>query len=296
MSSPQQPPQLSQFYEINYQKELGFGAWGHVYEGHRIGGSHQPTAIKVIQKRRLRHSEIKSTENEVKILHQLNHPNIIKFFNMYEDEVNFYLCFEKLSGGELFDRISKKKSYTELEARNVCKAILSAIKYCHDLDVVHRDLKPENLLMLDEHDDTNVKLIDFGFAAEASGLTLEGLLGTPIYMAPEIYRREKYGKPVDMWAFGVIVYVLLCGYAPFYHEKKEALINFIITGKFAFHDEYWSNTSAEAKDFIRQLLEVDLDRRLTVDTAMIHPWVRLSFTSLCLDISLSITFSIYQSD
>lgn len=268
-------PKLSQFYSIHYEKEIGKGISGSVYQGIRKCDK-LDVAIKLIFKKKLSSTSVSSITNEVGALQRLDHPHIVRFYNMYEDNQAYYICLELVRGGELFDRISKKTFYTEREARDICLAILSAIKHCHDRNIVHRDLKPENLMMMGLDDDTNVKLVDFGFSAEASGLTLTGHMGTPIYMAPEIYGRKAYGKPVDMWAFGVIVYILLCGYAPFSDEKRERLERRIQNGVFAFHEEYWKDSSAEAKDFISKLLSVNVSDRLTVDQAIFHPWVRCS--------------------
>ncbi|CAN0277387.1 unnamed protein product [Ectocarpus sp. 4 AP-2014] len=178
-----------------------------------------------------------------------------------------------MRGGELFDRIVKKAFYNEKEARDLCRILLDAVRYCHDLGIVHRDLKPENLLLTSQHDDANVKLADFGFARSIMGGFVSTQCGTPGYVAPEILRAESYGTSVDMWSIGVIVYILLGGYPPFHDENQTRLFRKIKAGNFKFHPEYWQSTSNEAKDLIRRLLTVDPKKRLTAAQAVTHPWL-----------------------
>ncbi|TFJ80859.1 hypothetical protein NSK_007814 [Nannochloropsis salina CCMP1776] len=162
------------------------------------------------------------------------------------------------AGGELFDRITQKSTYTEKEARDLFKVLVSAIEYMHSMDVVHRDLKPENLLLADETDDVQIKIADFGYAVRVNRNTLRSQCGTPCYVAPEILRRESYGKPVDMWSIGVITFILLAGYAPFYDEDHRRLFNKIKKAKFQFEEDTCC---------------VDPAQRLTPSQALAHPWV-----------------------
>lgn len=263
---------ISKDYIIRYGEKIGNGAFGCVYKGLRKRDK-LPVAIKLIEKKKLSSNTIRCVAVEVSVLERLNHPNIVKFHDMYEDYHAFYVCLEYVPGGELLDRITKKSVYTENQARDVCKVILGALKHVHDHNIVHRDVKPQNLIMQNQIDDTAVTLIDFGFAAEAPEPTLTGLIGTSIYMAPEIYNRRPYGKPVDMWAFGVVVFILLSGYAPFSDENQDELVESVTTASISFDATYWTCTSPEAKDFISQLLTVDPISRLTVDQALRHPWV-----------------------
>ncbi len=230
-------------------------------------------AVKVIKKATLDEDDINSITNEISALKTLNHPNIVKLYDMFEDTRCFYLVMEWIRGGELFDRISTKVFYDERDAKQLCGIILSALKHCHDHNIVHRDMKPENLLLAREDSDVEVRLVDFGFAAVDSDCTLSGVLGSPTYMAPEIWAEKAYGKPVDLWAFGVITYILLCGYAPFSADSHSVLARRIRGGKFEFHSEYWGNVSEDAKDFVSAILCVDPRRRMTVDQALAHSWV-----------------------
>jgi calcium/calmodulin-dependent protein kinase I len=141
---------------------------------------------------------------------------------------------------------------------------------------VNRDLKPENLLLTTKDDSADLKVADFGFATEVQGFSETKKCGTPAYIAPEIIQGKPYGKPIDMWSFGVILYILLGGYPPFHDAHQKKMFQTIIRGEFQFHNEYWSRTSNEAKDLIRRLLTVDMHRRLTVDDALNHPWCGLS--------------------
>ena len=265
---------ISQFYNVNYESELGKGATGQVFGGSRKADG-TVAAIKIIYRRKLNPSNATVIANEANALKKLEHVNITKLYDMYEDRVAYYMCMEMIRGGELFDRIIKKERYSEVEARSICYEILIGIKHCHDRNIVHRDLKPDNLMMASPDDDSAIKIVDFGFAVESHGMDLSGTYGTPNYMAPEIWNQEPHGKPVDMFSFGVIVYILLCGYPPFSSDKTARLKRLICTCTFAFHEEYWAQVSAEAKDFISKLIVVDMNARLTVDQALQHPWVSM---------------------
>ncbi|EKU21977.1 calcium-dependent protein [Nannochloropsis gaditana CCMP526] len=196
-------------------------------------------AMKIFTKAKLALLDVSGMLEEVSILWHLKHPNVIRFHDVLEDERHYYLVTEYMAGGELFDRITQKSTYTEKEARDLFKVLVSAIEYMHSMDVVHRDLKPENLLLA----------------------------------APEILRREPYGKPVDMWSIGVITFILLAGYAPFYDEDHRRLFNKIKKAKFQFEEDTWENISVEAQDLISGLLCVDPAQRLTPSQALAHPWV-----------------------
>lgn len=233
----------------------------------------QKVAVKIVKRVGLSEEDELSLRQEVAILRDLKHENIVQLFDFFEDPKEFYIAMEYLEGGELFDRIVSKTYYNEKEARDVVYTLLKAIKYCHDRDIVHRDLKPENLLLASSTDDALIKLADFGFAAKAIGNTLKTQCGTPGYVAPEILMDRAHGKPVDMWSIGVICYILLGGYPPFHDENQKNLFRLIKAAKYEFHPEYWGNVSEETKDLIRKLLVLDVNKRLTVDQALAHPWL-----------------------
>jgi serine/threonine protein kinase len=186
------------------------------------------------------------------------------------------IMLECVDGGELFERITKKSHLTEKLAKDYVIDMLSAVKYCHDRKIVHRDLKPENFLMSSQSEYAAVKLIDFGFAVQLEeGGSVSDDCGTPEYMAPEAMMQQPYGTSVDMWALGVITYILLCGYPPFPNGDLQRLIRYVTTGRYVFHSKYWTPVSAEAKDLISKLLVVDPAKRLDVDGAFAHPWLSM---------------------
>jgi calcium/calmodulin-dependent protein kinase I len=258
---------------------LGEGGYSVVKSGiSNIDGKR--VAVKIITRKDLSEADEESLKQEVSILGKLNHPNITRLFDFFEEEKFYYVVLEYLDGGELFDRIVKKTYYSEKEARDLVFTVLKAIKYCHDQHIVHRDLKPENLLLASKNDDSDIKVADFGFATYAEGLSITSQCGTPGYIAPEILKSKPYGKcclclffldsptfclpfslfnffidtlgkPADMWSFGVILYILLGGYPPFHDDNQRTLFRKICKGDYTFHPDYWSGVSSDAKDLIR---------------------------------------------
>ena len=180
-----------------------------------------------------------------------------------------------MHGGDVIDSILQKDHYSEQDAQSVVRDMLSAVNYCHGKNLMHRDLKPENLLLASKTESALVKLADFGFIREDDGECCD-ILGTPEYMAPEMYTGDSYNKAVDMWAAGVILYTLLCGYPPFYDDESGPMKMKIMNGQYYFHDEFWCNVSSEAKDLISNLLVVDTKRRFNVQECFEHPWMTSS--------------------
>jgi len=220
--------------------------------------------------------ELAVVHDEVEIMHKINHTNCVQLYEMFETSKKIYMVMELLTGGELFDRIVAKGSYSEREASDLIKDITSAIQYLHSIGIVHRDLKPENLIYLNQRADSPIKITDFGLAKFRSGPKLEAMTtacGTPGYVAPEVLKNEPYGKAVDMWSLGVILYILLCGFPPFYHESTAALYKQIKKGEYDFPDPYWTDISDSAKDLVKKLLCVDSKKRLTAKQVLDHPWI-----------------------
>lgn len=217
--------------------------------------------------------------DEVEIMHKIQHPNCVQLYEMFETKKKLYMVMELLTGGELFDRIVIKGSYSEKEASELTKTIVEAIKYLHNIGVVHRDLKPENLIYADKTFTSPVKITDFGLAkfrsaeSATSGGGMHTACGTPGYVAPEVLKNESYGPEVDLWSVGVILYILLCGFPPFYHESTAALYKQIKKGQYDFPDPYWTDISAEAKDLVTKLLTVDPKKRFKPDQVLQHEWV-----------------------
>jgi len=208
------------------------------------------------------------------VLKDMEHAHIIRLYDVFEEPANYYMVTEKMSGGELFDRIVQKSYYNEREARDTCLILLSAIHHCHSKKVAHRDLKPENLLLTSENDDSSIKIADFGFAKRVKApKSLTTQCGTPGYVASEILEGKPYDTQADMWSIGVIVYILLGGYPPFIESNQRTLFRKIRKGQYEFHEEYWGQVSADAKELIRSLLTVNPDKRLNSEKALKNKWI-----------------------
>ncbi|KAF1316571.1 Camk protein kinase, partial [Globisporangium splendens] len=259
-------------YEMG--KELGSGTFSVVREAtHHVTG--EKFAIKCIKRDELSKDDLAALMLEVAILKQMQHPHIVKLFDVFQEDKYYYLVTEFMAGGELFDRIVEKNFYSEREARDLVKILLESIQYMHDADVVHRDLKPENLLLTSKDDVADIKLADFGFAKQVQ-MDDKGLAtacGTPGYVAPEILQAKPYGKAVDIWSIGVITYILLCGYPPFHDDNQGVLFRKIKTGRFEFDSPYWDNVSSEAKDLILKMLVLNPNERWTAAQLLEHTWI-----------------------
>jgi calcium/calmodulin-dependent protein kinase I len=237
-------------------------------------------AAKIITEEALTPADKEALTNEVSILTRLSHKNIVKCREVFDTPRHMYIIMEFMSGGELFDRIIAKEHYNEKEAVTVTQQVIAAVQHCHENDIVHRDLKPENLLFLNPQDDSPLKLADFGLAlALKEGEAGHAACGTPGYVAPEVLavktkgNKEGYGKPVDMWSVGVILYILLCGFPPFYHESNSKLFELIQKADYSFPSPYWDEVSETAKDLIRKLLVLNPKERLTAEQALQHPFL-----------------------
>ena len=259
--------------EYKFHEQIGKGVMATVYRAIHAK-TYEEFAIKVINKIGLYPEEILDVLNEVKVLKLLNHPNIVKMKEFIEDTDCYYILMEFVCGGELRERIIKKKVYTEKEARNLSKNLISTVLYMHNKGVVHRDLKLDNLMLCEDHDCETIKIVDFGVATEINGKTINKLCGTPWYISPEILRNEDHSFSVDMWSIGVIIYMLLCGRPPFCDDNQSKLFSKIKSGNYSFQPTLiWDHISMEAKDLIHNLLSVDPSTRLTAAQALEHPWM-----------------------
>ena len=258
------------YYKVD--KELGKGSFAVVREGfNRKTG--EPVAIKIIDRSSLEEDDELALQTEVEILSQMDHPNVVKLYEIFDTKEAMYLVMEIMTGGELFDRIVEKEHYSEREAADAIRPIVDAIRYCHGLGVLHRDLKPENLLYVSKDEHAILKISDFGLARFLQGGLATTACGTPGYVAPEILFGKGYGKEVDYWSIGVILYILLCGFPPFYEETNQELFEKIKNGEFEFMSPYWDDISDLAKDLINKLLVVEPTQRLNAEEILAHPWI-----------------------
>ncbi|XP_066299706.1 serine/threonine-protein kinase DCLK3-like isoform X1 [Branchiostoma lanceolatum] len=259
-------------YEIG--KTIGDGNFAVVKEA-KLKNTDSDYALKIIDKSKLRGKE-DMVENEIAIMKHCQHENIVQLFEEYESEHDIYLVMEYVKGGDLFDAITESVKFTERDAASMVKDLVSALAFLHSKNIVHRDLKPENLLVQKNRDGrATLKLADFGLAMEVIE-PIFTVCGTPTYVAPEILGEEGYGLEVDMWATGVITYILLCGFPPFrsLERDQEELFQIIQTGEYEFLSPYWDNISDSAKDLINHLLVVEPQQRYTAQQVLGHPWIR----------------------
>jgi len=261
------------YAKYDIKEELGAGAFSLVKLAVEKSTG-KKFAVKIIEKKNVEGQYSKNLQNETEILKRVNHPNIIKLVEMFDSNEFLFLVMELTTGGELFDRIVAKGCYTEDEASELVRKIVEAIKYLHDIGICHRDLKPENLLLGSADSDVDVKIGDFGLSKIISKkMMMQTACGTPGYVAPEVLDASGYDKEVDMWSVGVITYILLCGFPPFYGDSVPKLFEQILQGSYDYPSDYWSQVSDEAIDFIDHLLVVDRELRYTAEQALAHPWL-----------------------
>jgi calcium/calmodulin-dependent protein kinase I len=253
-------------------KILGEGSFAVVRKGIKKSDNDE-VAIKIIDKTAMESDDQIALQNEVEILSQIDHPNIVKLQEIYDEKTRFNMVMELMSGGELFDRIVEREHYSEKEAADTIRPIVDAIRYCHAMGIAHRDLKPENLLYATPDPNSIIKITDFGLAKVISNDLMTTACGTPGYVAPEILMGKGYDLAIDYWSIGVIVYVMLCGYPPFYEESNEKLFEKIKTADYEFASPYWDDISDYAKDLISKLLIADPKKRLDADQILAHPWI-----------------------
>ncbi|CAF3862272.1 unnamed protein product [Adineta steineri] len=260
--------------EYDLKEELGKGAFSIVRRCIQKLTA-QEYAAKIINTRKLSARDHQKLEREAKICRLLKHSNIVRLYDNIAEEGFHYLVFDLVTGGELFEDIVAREFYTEADASQCIQQILEAVKHCHDNSIVHRDLKPENLLLASKSKGAAVKLADFGLAIEVTGEQTQwyGFAGTPGYLSPEVLKKEPYGKPVDIWACGVILYILLVGYPPFWDEDQHRLYNQIKAGAYDYPSPEWDTVTTEAKKLIDSMLNVNPSRRISAADALKHPWI-----------------------
>ncbi|XP_060772805.1 calcium/calmodulin-dependent protein kinase type II delta 2 chain isoform X10 [Neoarius graeffei] len=260
--------------EYQLYEELGKGAFSVVRRCVKIS-SGQEYAAKIINTKKLSARDHQKLEREARICRLLKHPNIVRLHDSISEEGFHYLVFDLVTGGELFEDIVAREYYSEADASHCIQQILESVHHCHINGIVHRDLKPENLLLASKLKGAAVKLADFGLAIEVQGEQQAwfGFAGTPGYLSPEVLRKDPYGKPVDMWACGVILYILLVGYPPFWDEDQHRLYQQIKAGAYDFPSPEWDTVTPEAKDLINKMLTINPNKRITAAEALKHPWI-----------------------
>ncbi|XP_040905732.1 calcium/calmodulin-dependent protein kinase type II subunit gamma isoform X17 [Toxotes jaculatrix] len=295
--------------EYQLYEELGKGAFSVVRRCVKKSTG-QEYAAKIINTKKLSARDHQKLEREARICRLLKHPNIVRLHDSISEEGFHYLVFDLVTGGELFEDIVAREYYSEADASHCINQILESVSHIHQHDIVHRDLKPENLLLASKMKGAAVKLADFGLAIEVQGdqQAWFGFAGTPGYLSPEVLRKDPYGKPVDIWACGqlarihlfclfvcvcavqyiytdflcvcvcvcvsgVILYILLVGYPPFWDEDQHKLYQQIKAGAYDFPSPEWDTVTPEAKNLINQMLTINPAKRITADQALKHPWV-----------------------
>jgi len=266
------PGKLTEYYDVD-KKKLGEGSYGTVSKC-KNKGSGAVRAVKSISKSQMKN--IERFKQEIEIMKIMDHPNIIKLFESFEDNRNIYLILELATGGELFDRIIDAGHFTEVQAAIVMQHMFRAIFYMHESHICHRDIKPENFLFTtkDPIEKSLLKVIDFGLACKfdpASVMTTKA--GTPYYVAPQVLA-GKYDQASDMWSLGVVMYVLLCGYPPFYGDTDADVLAKVRLGNFSFNAADWKSISEDAKTLIRHLLKMNPRDRYTGEQSLNHVWVK----------------------
>nr|XP_009305164.3 serine/threonine-protein kinase H2 [Danio rerio] len=277
-------PRVTARYEI--QALIGRGSFSRVVRAEHKQ-THQPFAIKLLD---LRAPEgLESCQAELRVLRRVNHPNIIRLTEVFQTPHRVYLVLELATGGELLERVLSRGTFRERDATKALLMVTSGLAYLHNLGVIHRDLKPENLLYYHPGQDSRLIITDFGLACwdksiqrddleltvglEEKGWALRTLCGTPEYLAPEMLARRGCGRAVDMWALGIITYVLLSGSLPFDHSSRAKLFRAILKGSYSFHGEPWRSVSSLGKGFINGLLTVVPEQRMSAEEALHHPWL-----------------------
>ncbi|KAJ8372806.1 hypothetical protein AAFF_G00276610 [Aldrovandia affinis] len=276
---------------FDFVEVLGSGAFSEVYlVKERSTG--KPFALKCVKKKQKRDTIMK---NEIAVLRRIKHENVVGLEDIYESRTHYYLVMELVSGGELFDRILDRGVYTEKDASLVIRQVLDAVAYLHKNGIVHRDLKPENLLYYSQDENSKIMISDFGLSKMEDNGIMSTACGTPGYVAPEVLAQKPYSKAVDCWSIGVITYILLCGYPPFYEETETRLFSKIMKAQYEFDSPFWDNISeSESKDFIRNMMHKNPKNRFSTEQALRHPWI-IGETARSQDIYHSVSVQIQKN-
>eukprot|EP01120_Amphizonella_sp_Union-15-10_P015634 TRINITY_DN807_c0_g4_i1.p1 TRINITY_DN807_c0_g4~~TRINITY_DN807_c0_g4_i1.p1 ORF type:complete len:439 (-),score=89.98 TRINITY_DN807_c0_g4_i1:106-1422(-) len=255
-----------------FGKVLGKGGFSVVKLATKKDDDHQ-FAVKIIDKEAGK-DELSLMHREIDIMRKLKHNNIVQLYDVFDEPEHLFLVLEYVTGGELFEQIVSRGHYSEKDAANLIRQILDAVDYMHSNGVAHRDLKPENLLCSGK-DNSEIKITDFGLSKSFSGeVTLQTACGTPDYVAPEVLLSKPYDCSVDIWSVGVITYILLCGFPPFYGKDNQEIFQKILSAKFDFPSPDWDDISEEAKNFIKDMLVLNPHDRPTAAECLAAPWIK----------------------
>ena len=252
---------------------IGHGQFGQVRLAmHKIGNKRRKFAVKIVPKEKLK-ANFLILKRELQYLKVLDHPNVVKIYEVFEDSKNVSIVMDYFSGGELFDRLEKKGRFPEPEAAVLMYSLFHSISHMHTKGISHRDLKPENFLFENKREESEIKVIDFGLANnyETLGNEMHTMVGTPYYVAPEVLR-QNYGKECDLWSLGVIMYAVLSGFPPFNGESDQEIKRKILKGDYHFKHAEWETVSKEAKELIKSMLSLEAAKRLPAAEALNHPW------------------------
>ncbi|XP_026055507.1 calcium/calmodulin-dependent protein kinase IGb isoform X3 [Carassius auratus] len=254
---------------FEFMEVLGSGAFSEVFmvKERKTG---KLFALKCVKKKNKRDVNL---ENEIAVLRKIKHDNVVCLEDFYESRTHYYLVMQLVSGGELFDRILDRGMYSEADASLVIRQVLEAVSYLHKNGIVHRDLKPENLLYYSPDESSKIMVSDFGLSKMEEKGIMSTACGTPGYVAPEVLAQKPYSKAVDCWSIGVITYILLCGYPPFYEETETRLFSKIMKAQYEFDSPFWDDISESAKDFIRNMMQKNPKMRYDTEQALRHPWI-----------------------
>ncbi|KAM4101823.1 hypothetical protein ACB094_05G174900 [Castanea mollissima] len=264
---------IKQYYTLG--KELGRGQFGITYLCTENSTGRTYACKSILKRKLVSKSDREDMKREVQIMqHMSGQPNIVEFRGAYEDRYSVHLVMELCAGGELFDRIIAQGQYSEKAASGICRAIVNVVNVCHFMGVMHRDLKPENFLLSTKDEGAMLKATDFGLSVFIEeGKVYHDIVGSAYYVAPEVLQRN-YGKEIDIWSAGVILYILLSGVPPFWAENEKGIFDAVLRGELDFKSEPWPLISESAKDLIRKMLTNDPKKRITAAQVLEHPWIK----------------------
>ncbi|CAI9087189.1 OLC1v1021203C2 [Oldenlandia corymbosa var. corymbosa] len=256
-------------------KELGKGQFGVTYLCTENSTGHKYACKSILKRKLVSKNDKEDMKREIQIMQHLSgQPNIVEFKGAYEDRQSVHIVMELCAGGELFDRIVSRGHYSERDAANITRQVVNVVHICHFMGVMHRDLKPENFLLASKDEKSMLKATDFGLSVFIEeGKVYRDIVGSAYYVAPEVLRRN-YGKEIDIWSAGVILYILLSGVPPFWAETEKGIFDAILQGEIDFESQPWPSISNSAKDLVRKMLTMDPKKRITSAQVLEHPWIR----------------------